>query len=485
MTDTDLVQAGIAAAKAGERQQAAALLARAVRLNPASESAWFWLGLVCQTPEQRTYCLQRVLALNPQHAQARQMLASPRPGPPVQPPAPVVVPPVSTIEPLPAAARAAPQPTAAPASDSPATLPPEPVPPPPAAPPPLEKAEPPAPPAAEPKPWSTTERMLVGLLGFILAAVVCGGGLAFFVMSHQLDRMAAQVAAAIWSPTPSLIPTLSFTPSITPTPTLTPVPSDTPARTFTPSPRPTRTRSPTPTLDATAQAVQAESFLAQVASLMNGQNYADAVMVLDKGVTVAPGYAELYFQRARAYSGLLLNNRFRDEYVDYVHRALADVNQAIALDPTIGDYYYFRYMFEEDLAVNSPYRVDYIALETIALENVRIANQLGNTQADSERMPALILPNLGRCDEGLAEARQLIDARGPTAPPSAALETALAAGYFCKGQLDAALQHINVAIQAYSRYERIWEKSLILYSMGRLDEALAVINDDINHYPYY
>ena len=218
---------------------------------------------------------------------------------------------------------------------------------------------------------------------------------------------------------------------------------------------------------------------------MDNNNYAEAVTVLDKAVTLAPGYAEAYFQRARAYSGLLLNNRFHDEYIDYVHRALADVNQAIALDPTIGDYYYFRYTFDEDLAVDAPYRVDYTALETIALENVRIANQLGNTQPDSERIPALILPNLGRCDEGLAEAQQLIDARGPKAPPSAGLQTALAQGYLCKGQLDAALEHINLAIQAHPTSDRTLAKITILYNLGRLDEALSLLNDDINDYPYY
>jgi tetratricopeptide (TPR) repeat protein len=467
VTDTDLVQAGMAAAKAGQRQQAAALLAQAVRLNPASESAWFWLGLVCQTPEQRTYCLNRVLALNPQHTQARQLLAPPASA---SAQTPAVVPALTTTEELPRAAPAAQRP------------PPEAP-----APPPLQApTEPsPAPPLAEAKPWTTTERMLVALLGFVLAVAVCGGGLAFLVMSHQLDRAAAQVAAGLWSPTPSFTPTLSLTPSITPSPTDTPVPSDTPTRTFTPSPRPTRTRSPTPTPNPTAQAEQVAALMDQAQASMEGKNYAEAVTVLDKAVAQAPGSAEAYFQRARAYHGLLSNNRFHDEWIDYVHRALADVNQAIALDPTVGDYYYFRYMFEEDLAIDAPYRADYVALETIALENVRIANQLGNTQPDSERKPALILPNLGRCDEGLAEAQHLIDARGPTAPASPGLNTALAESYICKGQFDAALQHINTALEVDPTYDRIWDKSLILYSLGRLDEALALLNDDINHYPYY
>ena len=49
MTEEELLQSGISAAKAGETKKAAALLAQVVQADPASEEGWFWLGIACQS----------------------------------------------------------------------------------------------------------------------------------------------------------------------------------------------------------------------------------------------------------------------------------------------------------------------------------------------------------------------------------------------------------------------------------------------------
>jgi tetratricopeptide (TPR) repeat protein len=62
---------GIAAAKAGRRDEARELLMRVVKVHERSEQAWLWLSGVVDTDEDRLICLENVLALNPDNVQAK------------------------------------------------------------------------------------------------------------------------------------------------------------------------------------------------------------------------------------------------------------------------------------------------------------------------------------------------------------------------------------------------------------------------------
>ena len=61
----ELLQRGIAAARAGQAEEARQWLAQAIKVDPQNETAWLWMSSVVQTNEQRVYCLQQVLAINP------------------------------------------------------------------------------------------------------------------------------------------------------------------------------------------------------------------------------------------------------------------------------------------------------------------------------------------------------------------------------------------------------------------------------------
>ena len=78
----DLIQNGIRAAQEGDRERAKLYLSKAVLSAPNSEDAWWWLGQSVDDPQQRTYCFQRVLAINPGHEGAKAQLADPTPTPP-------------------------------------------------------------------------------------------------------------------------------------------------------------------------------------------------------------------------------------------------------------------------------------------------------------------------------------------------------------------------------------------------------------------
>jgi twitching motility two-component system response regulator PilG len=70
-----VLQAAIAAARAGDRAAARALLGEVTRGEPDNEVAWLWLASVAETPEEAVGHLQRVLAMNPANERARQGLA--------------------------------------------------------------------------------------------------------------------------------------------------------------------------------------------------------------------------------------------------------------------------------------------------------------------------------------------------------------------------------------------------------------------------
>lgn len=69
-----LYQRGMAAARAGQRRVAVALLTRSVKLDPSNEGAWLWLSGVLDDPRQAIFCLQSVLKLNPNNERARRGL---------------------------------------------------------------------------------------------------------------------------------------------------------------------------------------------------------------------------------------------------------------------------------------------------------------------------------------------------------------------------------------------------------------------------
>jgi twitching motility two-component system response regulator PilG len=96
------LQAGIAAARANDRDLARTILERVVENDPASEVGWMWLASVAESPDSAVSCLEKVLALNPANDKARAGLeryraASAAPVPsPVQPEKPRAIPRVSS-----------------------------------------------------------------------------------------------------------------------------------------------------------------------------------------------------------------------------------------------------------------------------------------------------------------------------------------------------------------------------------------------------
>lgn len=70
----ELLRAGVAAARAGRREEARRLLARVVEQDERNVQAWLWLSGVVETLEERELCLENVLTLDPANDAARRGL---------------------------------------------------------------------------------------------------------------------------------------------------------------------------------------------------------------------------------------------------------------------------------------------------------------------------------------------------------------------------------------------------------------------------
>ncbi|MBN1562732.1 MAG: hypothetical protein JXA10_02760 [Anaerolineae bacterium] len=69
-----LLQQGIAAARAGQTETARNVLRQAARLDPQNETTWMWLTSVAADTNERIFCLKRILDINPQNEKAIQGL---------------------------------------------------------------------------------------------------------------------------------------------------------------------------------------------------------------------------------------------------------------------------------------------------------------------------------------------------------------------------------------------------------------------------
>lgn len=69
-----LLQQAISAAKAGDKARARPLLIEVTEVEPENEAAWMWRASVSLTPKDAAWCLNKVLAINPDNKQARDWI---------------------------------------------------------------------------------------------------------------------------------------------------------------------------------------------------------------------------------------------------------------------------------------------------------------------------------------------------------------------------------------------------------------------------
>jgi tetratricopeptide (TPR) repeat protein len=69
----DLLEMGVLLAGSGQTAEARAYFSKAVKVDPESTFAWYYLGAVMEDPEKKQYCFSRAIALD---AEVHQKVAS-------------------------------------------------------------------------------------------------------------------------------------------------------------------------------------------------------------------------------------------------------------------------------------------------------------------------------------------------------------------------------------------------------------------------
>jgi len=216
------------------------------------------------------------------------------------------------------------------------------------------------------------------------------------------------------------------------------------------------------------------------------QDWAACVLAWDEVLRSYPDYGEGYYYRSMCYLGLLDNQRVMADYEAYLSHALEDIDRAIALGESVtGDYYYLRYRAYDDMAVNRATVTERLAAFGLALENLQRALALGTGSPLAHRSLPACLIAAGHCQEGLSEAQRLLDAIRPGDSPSASINEALARAYLCLGDYQRGLDRIRAALSIREFVQWRYTEAMLLYGLGREDEAARILDQLIEDDPYF
>lgn len=72
----DLLQQGVTAFRAGNRDEARKIFIAVVKQTPDSEPAWAWMYQASNTDQERIHCLKEILRINPKSEKAQKLLVA-------------------------------------------------------------------------------------------------------------------------------------------------------------------------------------------------------------------------------------------------------------------------------------------------------------------------------------------------------------------------------------------------------------------------
>jgi tetratricopeptide (TPR) repeat protein len=309
---------------------------------------------------------------------------------------------------------------------------------------------------------SSTQKIIPFLGGLLLALLVCGIPVFWFISSGRFQRVTEPFAYAVQTvAVPATLQQVATNTGTVSTAT-----------------------AGLSTLPYSKRFEMAGDDISEALNHFYNHEYAEEIMSWDKVLTMIPEYAEAHYNRGEAYLRLSNNQRSQEEYMFYVSKAGEDFDKAIELAPYYkGDYYFGRARYYEALAANqSATRADFLALEQTALDNLLMANQLGNYHEESGTKLALVYIAAGKCDEGIEQANRLI---AETTEPSVDMIGSLSIGYLCKNDLPKALQYMNQVVSQVDGCSSRFDRARIYYAMGKLDDALTDLDATIAKSPNY
>lgn len=422
MINNELLQQGIELAQKGNLNHASTLFAQVIKADPNSEQGWLWLGRCRIVPKEKRACFDKVLSINPHNEEAQAELA--------------------VLEVLPETFTAS--------SATAEQL--EPIP-------------------TNPSSVATTNtisspprrnwvRRGIYLLAGIMIGIYFGRYLAGILANAGFFD---KIDAAITLRTIQL-PDFKGSPNLS-----TPM---------TPTPKPSLAESYDERLS------QAWPLITQANNLAYAQKYTDVIPAWNQALEIVPEYVDGYYKRGAAYFYLTQSQRAKSEYDYYLQMAIKDFDQAINLNPNVADYYIMRGRAYSSLAYQQSLRLDFQRLEQVALENFLYSETLPHQEVwnNMESSMYRMMVEAGDCENAVSKLNAILSSQ---TDPSPGLESVLSDAYYCTGNLEKALQHKEEVIKLAPSSVCLCERAIILYGLGRFDEAMDAIEKSISHQPYY
>jgi hypothetical protein len=213
-------------------------------------------------------------------------------------------------------------------------------------------------------------------------------------------------------------------------------------------------------------------------------DYAGAIELLDELIVYDPFQDNWYYQRANMWEQMTKKEHNLEKYHAYLQNAIKDLDNAITLKKTKGEYYRYRANLYWQMAATTPYHVDRVEYLRIAAENMKTGAALGTYKAYAERDIPLIYSDMDDCDTALDEAARIATSEPMRATPDSGIAYMLAEVYTCRGAFDEALEQYEVYLLRVEDCCKS-EYALYLYRVGRLEEALKYIDTDLTNEPNY
>jgi len=229
---------------------------------------------------------------------------------------------------------------------------------------------------------------------------------------------------------------------------------------------------------------QAWSAIQQADILSKSNRPSDAILLWNQALAQVPEYADGYYKRGAAYYSLTGSQRVKSEYDYYIQLAISDFDTAINLNPNKGDYFLMRARAYADKAAQQTQRVDFQKLSQVAVENYMRGMELPQQETWDDQTPAMYdeMVNAGDCETVIPKAQDLLSKQSE---PSPKLESTLSGAFYCIGDLENALKHINEAYRLSPLSVCLCERAEILYDLGRSEAAMADIEKSLGDNPNY
>jgi tetratricopeptide (TPR) repeat protein len=439
-----LLQAGIRAVISGDVQKARILLARAVQENPQSDQAWQWLARSLPDIEKQRACLTEALRLNPNNIAARQELEA------------IGLAASTVSKPL----------INGPEEELNYGHP-------------LDGNQPDSTPSSHVEPRRRPlKSIILGIAaGIIFITVIVGFLIINGVFGAAGDQILGMLGISL-APLPAraaatLPPVWTKTPSPLPSPSRTPIP-------------PTLTPFPTPTLPFEDRLVTAQPQITLALNSMSVWDCPTAINAWSGIIDLIPEYGPAYYWRAKEKACSTHAVGDINAFIETMYTVLDDIDKAIAIDPeATGDYFELRHDIYNRLAGTFDLRSDRVYLYQFSLDDIQRSIELGTTDPLSSRNTAFKLIHLGRCQEAITEVKRLQALIVPGESPSAGILNALAHAHICNGQYSVALASIDAAIAISDNEDRRYTRAMILYGLGKLNDARSILDHLIEEAPTY